>query len=54
MTELEQLRRNTEKSYQAVIRSLLDLVNAITAERDYYKELCKQKETGNGRKEENQ
>jgi hypothetical protein len=44
MTEFEQLRRNTEKAYQAALNALFDLVNAITAERDYYRELCNQKE----------
>jgi hypothetical protein len=44
MSEFEQLRRNTEKAYQAALNALFDLVNAITAERDYYRELCNQKE----------
>ena len=44
MTEFEQLRRNTEKAYQAALNALFDLVNAITAERNYYRELCNQKE----------
>ena len=44
MTEFEQLRRNTEKAYQAALNALFDLVNAITEERNYYRELCNQKE----------
>ena len=44
MTELEQLRRNTEKAYQAALKAMLELVNAITEERNYYRELCKHKE----------
>jgi hypothetical protein len=44
MNELEQLRRNTEKAYQAALNALFDLVNAITEERNYYRELCNQKE----------
>ena len=44
MTEFEQLRRNTEKAYQAALNALFDLVNAITEERNYYRELCEQKE----------
>jgi hypothetical protein len=44
MSEFEQLRRNTEKAYQAALNALFDLVNAITEERNYYRELCNQKE----------
>jgi hypothetical protein len=44
MTEIEQLRRNTEKAYNAALRSMFDLVNAITEERNYYRELCNKKE----------
>jgi hypothetical protein len=44
MNELEQLRRNTEKAYQAALNALFDIVNAITEERNYYRELCNQKE----------
>lgn len=44
MTEIEQLRRNTEKAYNAALRAMFDLVNAITEERNYYRELCNQKE----------
>ena len=40
MTEIEQLRRNTEKAYNAALRAMFDLVNAITEERNYYRELC--------------
>ena len=43
MTEIEQLRRNTEKAYNAALRAMFDLVNAITEERNYYRELCNQK-----------
>ena len=45
MTEIEQLRRNTEKAYNAALRAMFDLVNAITEERNYYRELCNKKET---------
>ena len=41
--DIEQLRRNTEKAYQAALKAMIDLVNAITEERNYYKELCNQK-----------
>lgn len=44
MTELEQLRRNTEKAYQAALRAMFDIVNAITEERNYYREMCNKKE----------
>ena len=48
MSEIEQLRRNTEKSYQAALKAMFDLVDAITEERNYYRELCKQKEAEHG------
>lgn len=44
MNEFEQFRRNTEKAYQNALKAMFDLVDAITQERDYYRELCKQKE----------
>ena len=44
MNELERLRRNTEEAYGVALNSLLDLLNAITAERDYYRNLCEEKE----------
>ena len=44
MTEEQRLRMNTEKAYQEVLRAMFDLVNAITEERNYYRELSKQKE----------
>ena len=44
MNEIEQLRRNTEKAYNAALRAMFDLVNAITEERNYYRELCNKKE----------
>lgn len=44
MTEIEQLRRNTEKACNAALRAIFDLVNAITEERNYYRELCNKKE----------
>ena len=44
MTEIEQLRRNTEKAYNAALRAMFDLVNAITEERNYYRELYNKKE----------
>ena len=49
MNEIEQLRRNTEKAYQAALKALFDLVDAITEERNYYRELCKRKEADNGK-----
>lgn len=51
MNEIEQLRRNTEKAYQAALKALFDLVDAITEERNYYRELCKRKEADNGKEE---
>ena len=48
MAEIEQLRRNTEKAYQAALKAMFDLVNAITEERNYYRELCNQKEAEHG------
>ena len=44
MTEIEQLRRNTEKAYQAALKAMFYLVDAITEERNYYREQCEQKE----------
>ena len=44
MTEIEQLRRNTEKAYQAALKAMFDLVDAMTEERNYYREQCEQKE----------
>ena len=44
MEKLEQLRRNTEKAYQSALKAMFELVDAITEERNYYRELCKQKE----------
>ena len=44
MTEIEKLRRNTEKAYQAALKAMFDLVDAITEERNYYREQCEQKE----------
>jgi hypothetical protein len=38
MTDEERLRRNTEKAYQEALRAMFDLVNAITEERNYYRE----------------
>ena len=52
MTEIEQLRRNTEKAYQAALKAMFDLVDAITEERNYYRELCNQKEAQHGTQEE--
>lgn len=51
MSEIEQLRRNTEKAYQAALKALFDLVDAIAEERNYYRELCKRKEAENGQSE---
>lgn len=47
MNEIEQLRRNTEKAYQSALKAMLELVDAITEERNYYRELCKRKEADN-------
>ena len=44
MEKLEQLRRNTEKAYQSALKAMIELVDAITEERNYYRELCKQKD----------
>lgn len=44
MNRIEQLRRNTEQAYNAALQALLELVNAITDERDYYRDMCKEKE----------
>lgn len=45
MTDIEQLRRNTEKAYQAALNAMINLVNAITDERNYYREQCDQKKS---------
>lgn len=39
MTQLETIRRNTEKAYQDALKAMFDLVNAITEERNYYRDL---------------
>ena len=36
MEKLEQLRTNTEKAYQAALKAMFELVDAITEERNYY------------------
>ena len=51
MNEIKQLRRNTEKAYQAALKAMCDLVNAITEERNYYRELCNRKEADNEKSE---
>ena len=43
MEKLEQLRRNTEKAYQSALKSMFELVDAITEERNYYRDLCNEK-----------
>lgn len=45
MSKVEELKRNTEKAYNEVVQALVNLVNAITEERDYYRELCNKKES---------
>ena len=47
MEDKEKLRRNTEKAYQEALRAMFDLVNAITEERNYYRDLCTVKEAYN-------
>ena len=44
MEKLEQLRRNTEKAYQAALKAMFELVDAITEERNYYRDLCTEKD----------
>ena len=44
MEKLEQLRRNTEKAYQSALNAMIELVNAITEERNYYRDLCNGKD----------
>ena len=44
MEKLEQLRRNTEKAYQSALKAMFELVDAITEERNYYRDLCTEKE----------
>ena len=44
MTQEEQLRHNTEKAYREALRAMFDLVNAITEERNYYRDLVHKKE----------
>ena len=44
MNEEERLRRNTEKAYQEALRAMFDLVNAITEERNYYRDKVRNKE----------
>ena len=41
---INKLRNNTEASYNAVVNAMNELVDALTAERDFYKEQCKNKE----------
>ena len=36
--KLEMMRRDTERAYVAVLNAMLDLVNAITEERDYFRD----------------
>ena len=43
MEKLEQLRRNTGKAYQSALKAMFELVDAITEERNYYRDLCKEK-----------
>ncbi len=43
MDKYQQLRRNTEKAYQAALKAMFELVDAITAERNYYREMCENK-----------
>jgi hypothetical protein len=43
MEKLEQLRRNTEKAYQSALKAMFELVDAITEERNYYRDLCNEK-----------
>ena len=43
MKKLEQLRRNTEKAYQSALKAMFELVDAITEERNYYRDLCNEK-----------
>ena len=43
MNKEERLRGNTEKAYQDALRAMFDLVNAITEERDYYRDKVKDK-----------
>lgn len=45
MTDIEQLRRNTEKAYLTALNAMINLVNAITDERNYYREQCDQKKS---------
>jgi hypothetical protein len=44
MEKLEQLRMNTEKAYQSALNVMIELVNAITEERNYYRYLCNGKD----------
>ena len=44
MEKLEQLRRNTVKAYQSALKAMFELVDAITEERNYYRDLCTEKE----------
>lgn len=44
MSKQEELKRNTEKAYNEAVEALINLVNAITEERDYYKSLIEKKE----------
>ena len=44
MEKLEQLRRNTEKAYQSALKAMFELVDTITEERNYYRDLCNGKE----------
>lgn len=42
--ELEKLENATEAAYKAAILALINVVNCITAERNYYIKKCQQEE----------
>ena len=43
MDEIEQLRRNTEKAYIAALDAMLNLLEAISKERNYWRDICQGK-----------
>ena len=45
MTNIEQLSEKTEKAYLTALNAMINLVNTIKDERNYYREQCDQKKS---------
>ena len=43
LAKIEQLRKDTEKAYQSAVKAMFELVDAITEERNYYRDLDTEK-----------